>query len=129
MPKDKAGKWININGEAVYGTTEWEVTHEGPTKVGMEGTNQRQLEGFGIKFTPKDFWFTRKGKKIYAIALEYPEKEALIESLGSAGSVKSVKMLGSHEKLVWSSTREGLKVALPAEKPNKNGYVLEISLK
>lgn len=125
----EVGKWIDINGEAIYGTTEWEVTHEGPTKIEMEGTTQRQLEGFGTEFTSRDFWFTRKGKKIYAIALEYPDQEALIESLGSAEPVKNVKMLGSQEKLVWKSTSEGLKVVLPAEKPNKNGYVLEISLK
>ena len=93
----------------------------------MDGTNARQLEGFSINFTSQDFWFTQKGKKVYAIALEYPEKTALIKSMADKGKVKKIRMLGSDEKLSWKNTGEGLEVVLPEIKPDKNGYVLEIT--
>ena len=121
------GKWLDINGEAIYGTTKWELSHEGPTSLKMDGTNARQLEGFSINFTSQDFWFTQKGKKVYAIALEYPEKTALIKSMRDKGKVKKIRMLGSDEKLSWKNTGEGLEVVLPEIKPDKNGYVLEIT--
>lgn len=124
---NELGQWLEINGEAIYGTTKWKLSHEGPTSLKMDGTDARQLEGFNIKFTPKDFWFTQKGKKVYAISLEYPENTALIKSMSDKGKIKKVRMLGSDEKLSWKNTDEGLSVDLPEAKPDKNGYVLEVT--
>jgi len=121
----EVGKWIDINGEAIYGTGKWDVTKEGPTSVAMDGTTARQLEGFTTEFTPEDFWFTEKDKSIYAISLKYPESRAVIKSLAGM-DFSSVKMLGCGEKLQWKSTDKGLEVIMPDEKPDPHGYVLKI---
>lgn len=121
----EVGKWIDINGEAIYGTSKWKVTKEGPTSVKMDGTTARQLEGFTTQFTPLDFWFTKKDKYLYVISLKYPEKKALIKSLAGK-DIKSVQMLGFDENLKWKSTENGLEVIMPEEKPNSHGYVLKI---
>jgi alpha-L-fucosidase len=61
------GNWMNVNGEAIYGTTPWRISKEGPTSVNMEGTEHREKHGFQANFTEKDFWFTRKDNVVYAI--------------------------------------------------------------
>jgi alpha-L-fucosidase len=95
----------------------------------MAGTKAREEHGFQTQFTSQDFWFTLKESDIYVIALEYPEKEVIVKSLGNSGKkVKSVQMLGSQTELVWKQTGEGLEVILPEEQPNANGYVLKIGL-
>ena len=38
------GNWLAINGEAIYNTRKWKVTHEGPTVLEMNGTHDRALE-------------------------------------------------------------------------------------
>ncbi len=121
----EVGMWIDVNGEAIYGTTTWEIAKEGPTNVNMEGTTARQLEGFTTSFTPRDFWFTKKDDYIYAISLKYPEKKAVIRSFAEK-KINSVTMLGSDEKLEWKITKHGLEVMMPEEKPNSHGYVLKI---
>jgi len=37
-----AGKWLKINGEAIYGTQKWKIMHEGPTNTEY-GRNYRQI--------------------------------------------------------------------------------------
>ena len=122
----EVGKWLRVNGEAIYKSRKWIRSHEGPTKLKMEGTNHRQQEGFEIAFTPEDFWFTQNEDHLYVIALEYPEEKALVKSLASenVGKINSVELLGTEVEVKWEQTKNGLAVTLPDEKPNPEGYVL-----
>lgn len=123
----KVGEWLETNGEAIYGTKKWKVTHEGPTDIDMGGTNSREEHGFSAQFTAEDFWFTQKDENIYAIAIEYPEKDMLIKSLNSKiGKIKSVSLLGSKSKLKWKQTKKGLKVTIDSGRIDPNGYALRI---
>ena len=124
----EVGKWLKVNGEAIYKTRKWKVTHEGPTKINMAGTHVRAEEGFKAQFTPQDFWFTQKGNNLYVIALEYPEEKILIKSLGkdAVDDIKSVDMLGSQKKLTWEQSSEGLEVTIGKERKDKNGYALNV---
>lgn len=126
----EVGKWLSVNGEAIYNTRKWKVTHEGPTKIDMSGTHTRKAEGFKAEFTPQDFWFTQKENTLYAIALEYPKKEQklLIESFTkeNLGEIKSVELLGENSKLSWEQTSGGLEVYLDNKIVDPNGYALKI---
>ena len=86
------GRWLKINGEAIYGTRPWTVYGEGPTKGKRGGFS----EGADKGFTSKDIRFTTKGKTLYAIALDWPKDGKLsIKSLAvPAGKIDSVKLLG-----------------------------------
>jgi alpha-L-fucosidase len=126
------GEWMEINGESVYGTGKWLISHEGPTSLSMKGSGEREKHGFSADFTPEDFWFSAKEDNIYVTSLRWPEDQmALIKSLtkiyedGNKG-VRNVSMLGSKNKLEWNMDEDGLHVVLPASKPNPNGYVLKI---
>ena len=51
------GKWLAINGEAIYGTRPWHMFGEGPTEV-VEGaftdTNRAAFTGADLRFTTKN---------------------------------------------------------------------------
>ena len=125
------GEWLNINGEAIYNTRKWKVTHEGSTKLNMDGTGDREKHGFVAKFTPQDFWFTQKEKTLYAISFEYPEGKILIKSLSNENDivVGNVEMLGVSSGVSWKQIEEGLEVDLKGQQADENGYTLRISLK
>jgi len=125
------GKWVDINGEAIYGTTRWKMSHEGPTYLKMEGTNAREKEKIKVEFTPQDFWFTKKNDVVYAIAIEYPDENvAVVTALNTSSGhkIKSVNMLGYNKPLSFEQKEDGLTVILPDVKPDPNGYALKIAI-
>ena len=76
------GKWMEVNGESVYGTGKWLVPREGPTDLSMKGSGERAKKGFTTEFTPKDFWFSTKNNCIYVTSLKWPDDgQILIKSL------------------------------------------------
>ncbi len=131
----KIGEWMGVNGESVYGTKKWIVSHEGPTSLNMKGTSDRQKHGFEVNFTHEDFWFSMKENFLYVTSLKWPDnKRILIKSLsglqGDKGiMVKSIKMLGCDQKVKWKQKEGGLEVLLPSCIPNTNGYVLKVKFK
>ncbi|MDO5969593.1 alpha-L-fucosidase [Flavivirga aquimarina] len=122
------GAWIQINSEAVYGTSRWKTPNEGQEETLLEGTGHRAAKGFSRSFTPQDFWFTTKNNKVYAISLVEASGIISIKALGKKeGTIKSVKILGSKKEVKWNQTDDGLRVNLKDIQTNKNGFVVEVS--
>jgi alpha-L-fucosidase len=89
------GKWLAVNGEAIYGTRPW-VTAEGVT-----------AEGGAIRFT-------RKADTVYAIVTD-PPKAAVVALQGIiADPATTVTLAGSADKLKWTQQDKRLVVSLPA---------------
>jgi len=110
------GAWLNVNGEAIYGTHNWTTFAEG---------NQRGAGGQNIRFTVKD-------QNLYAIILgPWPGATATIKSLATGvapeGKIDTVTMLGSDGNLNFTQDASGLTVTLPAQAPCKYAYVLKIT--
>ncbi|MBU3011342.1 alpha-L-fucosidase [Polaribacter vadi] len=123
------GKWLKINGDAIYGTSSWKIIKEGEDETLLRGTEHRAKKGFTSSFSANDFWFTAKENKVYAISLATPENSATIKSLKKGNAqVESVKVLGYKEKVVWKQTEDYLKVDLAGINIGNNGYVLEVTL-
>jgi alpha-L-fucosidase len=124
------GRWLAVNGEAIYGTRPWTTYGEGPTEVFEGAFQDTKRQGF----TAQDIRFTCKGDALYAIVLGWPESgEAVIQSLSTtsaygAGAVRQIEMLGSDEPVSWSRNGEGLKVELPSERPCQYAFALKIRL-
>ncbi|MDN5286360.1 MAG: alpha-L-fucosidase [Mucilaginibacter sp.] len=127
---ENIGAWMQVNGEAIYGTRPWKVFGEGPAiesaaPISAQGFN----EGKGKPFGAEDIRFTLKGKTLYATMLGWPAgNEALIKKLATGdrtGKVSQVSLLGN-DKLSFQQTAEGLKVKLPEQAPGKDAFVLKI---
>jgi alpha-L-fucosidase len=123
----EVGAWLNVNGEAVYGTRPWRVYGEGPTKVAAGSFHDTET----TNYKPEDFRFTAKGDVLYAIGLAWPSNgEAAIHSLAlTAGSsrVRSVTLLGNDSELKFDQRVDGLHLQLPAQAPAKYAYALRVT--
>lgn len=120
----KVGQWLSINGEAIYGSKPWLRSHEGPTKIDIAGGSAG--EKYTFDFDETDFWFTRKGNRIYVISFKAPaDGIAKIRSLRTA-KISSIRLLGAPNPLDWQAGENSLNVTLPNNMPSPMGYVLEV---
>lgn len=95
----------------------------------MNGTDAREKEGFKANFSSEDFWFTQKGKCLYAISLAKPTNEALIKSFNSKiGKITDVEIPGNG-KVKFEQTQDGLKVSFPPGFIPQEGYMIKVQLK
>ena len=118
------GKWLTINGEAIYGTRPWKVYGEGPTESASGSFADQK-----IPFNAKDIRFTTKGEILYAIALGQPSENTTIKLLalsGNTNKITSIELLGSTEKLSWQQTTQGLIIHPSKSYPSENAVVYKV---
>jgi alpha-L-fucosidase len=124
------GKWLKINGQAIYKTRPWQVFGEGPTRNTGGGFSERKDK----PYTSEDIRFTQSkdGKRIYAIVLGWPGDGATvtIRSLADKSGVvdiSDVKLLGHRGRLNWEQSREGLEIQMSNKKPCEHAFTLKIT--
>ncbi|KAG8451596.1 hypothetical protein GDO86_003698 [Hymenochirus boettgeri] len=104
------GKWLRINGEAIYSSKPWRVQKEDSTV---------------------SVWYTANGPFVYAIFLTWPEKSTLEIDSPKSTPHTTVTLLGMSGHLTWKpSTQLGLIVSLPPLPPGlfpvETGWVLKL---
>jgi alpha-L-fucosidase len=113
----EVGAWMDINGEAIYGTSPWRVFRDGPPDTHR---------------SPAEIRFTAKGKALYAICLGWPDKDVLVKSLGKQGlpgkTITAVSMLGSKDQVRWQQSDDGLSLTVPPAQPCRHAFVYRIEL-
>ena len=101
------GKWLAVNGEAIYGTCYWTKSEQGRIR------------------------FTTMADPLYAIMLRWPGEHAVIKSLAQGaegfGQAKNVSVAGCKGTLECVQDVEGLKVKMPAEQPCDYVFALKIT--
>ncbi len=100
------GRWLDVNGEAIYGSQPWVTYGRG---------NMR---------------FTTRGRILYAIALEWPSLPITIESAEGwrTADVESVKLLGDGE-CQWLTSESGLTIDVTREPRGEYTFVFKIRYK
>ncbi len=146
------GKWLEVNGEAIYSTRPWIKYGEGPAAdaaaetmakaraagfVGrLNGQNQGGplVGGGGLPrkgYTPQDIRFTTHGDTLYATVMKWPGEETVITSLAGGKpaqeKIEKVELLGHAGALAFTQDATGLHVRFPTEKPCEFAYVLKIT--
>jgi alpha-L-fucosidase len=121
------GRWLEVNGEAIYGAVPWFRAEEGPTKT--EGAGHFSEAG-ARRYTAQDIRFTTKDDAIYAICLGRPCDSVRIESVPKylyREEIGSVSMLGVEGELPWRMEPGALFVDVPRKMPCEHAVTLRIT--
>lgn len=135
---EKVGEWMELNGEAVYGSKAWKTLGEGEMVNGKlkvlpgGGLGKKQAE---FKFDAEDIRFTvGANNSLYAFCMNVPEhgQTVTIKSLCKekgylTDKVRSVSLLGYKGKLKWKYTNNGLQVIYPSDAILKTAAVFKIN--
>jgi alpha-L-fucosidase len=129
------GKFVKINGEAIYGSRAWKVLGEGrmqadpkrpEAKPSLALFPREQLISRNIdtyQMTTEDIRFTEgKDGSVYAFVLNVPKagETITIKSMGTDAKlfdkpVVAVSLLGVNDKLQWKQLPDGLVITCPKE--------------
>lgn len=100
------GKWLSVNGDAIYGTRPW-LKAEGST-----------LSGIPIRYTKKE-------DSIYAILMGRPSTaEVSIRNLKMPEG-STLRLLTNGEELKWRTAGDNIVVSWPKEVAKDHAYALE----
>lgn len=122
------GRWLKVNGEAIYGTRPWKIYGEGPTKV-VEGAF---TDTHRSAFTSEDIRFTAKGDTLYAIVLKWPDNGRVsIRSLGTYSPlgvphIGKVELIGCDAALEWNRGEAALDIDIKGCQPKAYPLALKI---
>ncbi|HTQ40833.1 MAG TPA: alpha-L-fucosidase [Pirellulales bacterium] len=121
-------KWMDVNGEGIFGTRPWTVYGEGPTKVTGGMFNEGR-----VKYTADDLRFTTKDGTLYVFCLGLPTGEVNVKALGLSAAttkpVSDIKLLGSDQKLKWEQTDEGLTIHPPEKFASEEVAAFRVNFK
>jgi len=134
---DEIGAWLEVNGQAIYGTRPWGPFGEGPTETVPGPLGEKQT----LPYTPEDVRFTVKApppglgldmrETLYAIVLGWPGpgEEVVISALATGPKqrpIATVRLLGHRSALRMVRDRDGLHIQLPPDAPCRHAIVFRI---
>ncbi|EIJ40767.1 alpha-L-fucosidase [Galbibacter orientalis DSM 19592] len=126
------GAWLEVNGEAIYGTRPWVIFGEGPTRL-PEGGHKVE-EKVKLEYKNTDIRFTKKSdKEFFVIVMDKPDSEIVVTSLSTQigalnSKILNIELLGSKEKIKWKRNEKGLIITSPKNFPTEYAHAFKIVL-
>lgn len=119
------GRWLAVNGEAIYGSRPWYMFGEGPT---THMGHYAQKSPYG----KRDIRFTTNMGNLYVIVLDWPgaNEVVTVENITLTNMrmkpVKAVSLLGYAGEINWEQHPDGLKITMPEEDPGEFAYAFKL---
>jgi alpha-L-fucosidase len=120
------GRWLQVNGAAIYGSRPWRVFGEGPTDIVSGAFQETKTK----PYTDRDFRFTTHDGALYALELARPTTaEIVIHSITPHDGVARVVRLADGKALDFHQSTDGLHIAVSANPPGDYAVVYRIDPK
>ena len=135
------GKWLDVNGEAIYGTEPLFCEPDYASETSQDRAKNLLLPKTGINDFP-NVWkqlldhnsaqgpirFTKKDSYTYAIHQGWPGETLELKDL-SIKPGSEIRMLGIEKPLSWAVGKNKVIIRLPSDKPSEHAFVLKMELK
>jgi alpha-L-fucosidase len=131
------GKWLSINGDAIYGTRPWKEACQWSS--GDRNYKPKKGESLLLKqtrdpdpgYAVKQMFFTYKDHNLYCILPQYPENNRVIIKGLRLDKTSSIFFLTTGKQLSWERAGNNIEVKMPSYDPRDfpapYAYVLKIN--
>lgn len=116
------GKWMDVNSEAIYGTSCWTNTcqwSKGKAEEPKRGRYKAKYDVMKLTVSPdegmatKEIFFTQKGDDLYCICPIYPKNKLVVKNV-KLHSGSKVELLGFSKSLNWKQKGANIEIEVPA---------------
>lgn len=109
------GKWLKVNGEAVYATR--------PFSIYRDAQDRRDIK---VRYTR-----SKDNRMLYATAFDWPGETLTLQNLkagkAASDSIQSVQLLGRDQELNWTQDDDGLHITLPEKPSHDHAFSVRIA--
>lgn len=116
------GKWMKVNGEAIYGTSCWKSTCQwtkGKIEEPERGRYKAKYDVIKLTVSPeqgmatKEIFFTQKKDILYGVCPVYPKGELVVKDVKLRSDAK-IEMLGYAKPLKWKQQGANVVITVPS---------------